>query len=155
MTGGWGWTNISTMAVTVDPALVESARASFERCCRSKDFLPSFYSNFFARCPVIKPMFERTDFTRQHRLLQHALGLLLAFPQQSDTELLRRVADRHSQNDLDVDPKHYECFVDSLIETVRSIDHQFSAEVESAWRTVVAPGIAFMKGRYEKRPSQA
>src|SRR5881296_1278089 len=82
----------------VSPDLIAVARESFNRCCAAGDFSPCFYRNFFRACPEAAPLFARTDFQRQHKLLQHAIGLLLAFPSQPHTEptILTRVADRHS-----------------------------------------------------------
>src|SRR2546421_7749761 len=46
----------------------------------------------------------RSDFERQNKLLRHAFGLLLIFPNQARTEpsVLTRVAERHSRRDLDI-----------------------------------------------------
>ncbi len=62
--------------------------------------------------------------------------------------LLRRVAERHSRADLDIDPSLYPAFVDSLIETSKEFDPQFTADVERAWREALAPGIAYMINKY-------
>ena len=47
-----------------------AAKASFERCCTHGDFFICFYRNFFKNCPEVEPMFQRTDFDRQHKLLR-------------------------------------------------------------------------------------
>jgi hypothetical protein len=95
-------------------------------------------------------VFAHTDFERLHRLLRHALGLLLTFPGQpaSEPNLLARIAERHSRHDLGIDPTLYPFFVDSLVATVRAYDQEFSPAVERAWRRAVAPGIAYMQSRY-------
>lgn len=126
---------------------VALAKASYLRCLNAQDFFPSFYDRFFEACPVVKPMFARTDFDRQHKLLQHAIGLLLSFGAQKGVEpnLLTRVAERHGRNDLKVDPAHYGAFVDSLIQTVARFDPEFTPETEAAWRTATEAGIAYMK----------
>ncbi len=104
----------------VPAELVETARASYQRCCQVPDFVGCFYRNFFATAPHAKARFLKTDFERQHKLLQHAIGLLLSFPMLPATEptILRRVADRHKSDDLDVPPDWYPDFVDALIQTV-------------------------------------
>lgn len=128
---------------------VAVAKASYMRCLNAPDFFPTFYQTFFEACPVVKPMFARTDFDRQHKLLQHAIGLLLSFNTQKDAEpnLLTRVAERHGQHDLKVDPAHYAAFLDSLVLTVRRFDPEFTPEIEAAWREATAPGISYMKGK--------
>lgn len=130
--------------------LVAVARKSYERCCAALDFFPCFYRNFFRACPVAKPLFAKTDFRRQHKLLQHAIGLLLAFPNDaSDTpSVLARVAERHSSRDLDIDPALYTPFVESLIQTVREHDSEFTDRTEDAWRRTLAPGVRYMQSRH-------
>lgn len=132
------------------PEVIAVARESFGRCCATQDFFACFYRNFFRVRPDAAPLFAKTDFHRQHKLLQHAIGLLLAFPNQPRTEptILRRVADRHSRRELGINPSLYPPFVDSLIQTVREHDPQFSAATEDAWKRTLAPGVAYMQSRY-------
>jgi len=134
----------------VDKATTLVAKASYDRCCRSADFLPAFYRNFLAACPKAEPLFAQTDFTRQNKLLQHAVGLLLTFPNQpiSEPTLLSRLAERHSRRDLDIDPVFYGPFVESLLETVSEFDGEFSPVIEAAWRQTVAPGVEYMKSKH-------
>lgn len=142
------------MAATSPPlvpaAILQTARASYERCCAVPDFFSCFYRNLFAAAPEVQPLFEHTDFERQHLLLKHALGLLLAFPARPEEgpTLLSRVADRHSRRDLGIRPELYPPFVDALIQTIAQHDPAFDAEIGGAWRAAVAPGLAFMQGRY-------
>lgn len=134
----------------VSPDASSQARASYQRCCAVADFFACFYRNFFRACPEAEPRFAQTDFERQHKLLQHAIGLLLSFAHQpaENPALLKRVAERHSRRDLDIPPAMYPPFVDALIQTVREHDAQFSAETERAWRQSLASGVAYMQGRY-------
>jgi len=126
------------------------AKESYERCCAHSEFLHEFYTTFLKNCPEAEPMFANSDFDRQTRLLQHAIGLLLLFPAQGAgaPNLLERVAERHSRRDLDIAPRLYDPFVDSLIETARRHDPRFGPEVEAAWRDTLAEGIAYMKSKY-------
>ena len=59
------------------PQQMAAARASFERIAALQNFFPEFYQRFFARCPEARAMFARTNFEHQHRLLKHAISLLL------------------------------------------------------------------------------
>jgi len=126
------------------------ARASYQRCCAVAEFFPLFYRNLFRVAPEIQAMFRQTDFRRQHLLLQHAVGLLLAFPTHPDDghAILKRVAERHSRRDLDVPRQLYPRFVDALVETVAECDPEYTDDAGNAWRAAIAPGIAFMQGRY-------
>lgn len=135
---------------TVDPATVARAKASYKRCLAAGDFIGEFYRRFFAACPEAREKFSRTDFERQHRLLRHAIGLLLTYPGHAggDPGLLTRIADRHSQRDLDAHPSLYPVFVDSLVDTIASYDPAFTPQVAGAWRATLQPGVAYMQSRY-------
>jgi hemoglobin-like flavoprotein len=126
------------------------ARASYERCSTAADFFAAFYARFFELRPEAKPLFANTAFERQHKLLRHAIGLLLSFPGQAEKEpnILARVAERHSRRELGIDASHYPPFLESLIDTVKRYDPQFTPAVEQAWRATLAPGFAYMQSRY-------
>ena len=125
------------------------ARESYERCLRAPDFFAHLYERLLASDPVIPPMFARTEFPRQHRLLQHGIGLLLIYAKRPEVELLDRIAARHSSRGLDVHPRLHPHFVSSLIAAVRHCDPACTPEVEGAWREAVRPGLEFMASRYE------
>jgi len=126
------------------------AKASYDRCCQAPDFLRTFYQNFFAACPEAKPRFAATDFDTQIKLLRHAIGLLLIFPNQPNKEpnLLSRLAERHSTRDLNIEPAFYGPFVDALLTTVRQFDGMYSPTVEAAWRETITPGVEYMKSKH-------
>lgn len=134
----------------VTPEAARAAKASFERCCAVPDFFLCFYRNFFKQCPAAEPMFAKTDFKKQHRLIRHAIGLLLIFPNRpiSEPPLLHRVAERHSRRDLGILPSMYPDFVEALIQTVREHDEACDDAVERSWRETIAPGIAYMQAAY-------
>jgi hemoglobin-like flavoprotein len=125
------------------------ARASYQRCQQAPQFFETFYRYFFEACPATPPMFAGTDFARQHKLLQHAIGLLLSFDQETGGEpnLLTRVAERHGRQGLNVDRTYYGGFLDSLIRTAREFDPEFTDETERAWRVATAKGIAYMQSK--------
>jgi len=141
---------VSKGGEAVDRETMAVAKASYDRCCTVPRFFEDFYNTFFARCPPAKPMFERTDFERQRKLLRHAFGLLLIFPKQPAGEptILARVAERHSRRELGVDPSLYHPFIDALIDTVRRCDPDFTPAVEDAWRRTVRRGVEYMQAKY-------
>lgn len=124
------------------------AQESYSRCLRSPRFFPDLYERLLASDPVIPPMFAKTEFPKQHKLLQHGLGLLLSYANRTDDTLLERIAARHSSSGIGVPPAMYVLFVDSLLATVRELDPKCDAEVERAWREALEPGIEYMKSRY-------
>jgi hemoglobin-like flavoprotein len=128
---------------------VALAKASYLRCQQAPRFFYAFYQRFFESCPAAQPMFANTDFSRQHKLLQHAIGLLLSYGshQESEPNVLTRVAERHGRNDLRIDPAYYQPFLDALIGTAREFDAEFTDATEAAWREATAPAIAYMQSK--------
>jgi hemoglobin-like flavoprotein len=125
------------------------AQQSYSRCLRSPDFLPRFYEHLLASDPAIPPMFAETQFPRQYRLLQHALGLLLSYGNRPDEMLLERLAAKHSAKSIDVRPSWYALFVESLLAAIREFDDGCDGDVEGAWRETLRPGIDYMKSKYD------
>ena len=123
---------------------VATATSSYERCQQAGGFFPTFYEQLLASDPSIPPMFAKTEFPKQHKLLQHGLGLLLSFARRRNPGLLERLANRHGPADLDIPRVLYPKFVFSLLEAVRIHDRQWGPDVEAAWRTAVEPGLRFM-----------
>jgi hemoglobin-like flavoprotein len=124
------------------------AQESYARCQRAPRFFPSFYEHLLECDPAVPPMFAKTEFPKQYKLLQHGLGLLLSYGNRRDDALLDRIAARHSASAVNVSPSMYPLFVESLLATVREHDPRCSAETEAAWREAVRPGIEFMMSRY-------
>ena len=138
------------LVTIADAAVMALAKASYERCRAAPDFFPTFYRAFLATCPEAAPLFAHTDFGKQNKLLRHAVGLLLIFPNQPPGEptLLSRLAERHSRRELKIDPAMYAPFIDSLIATVRQFDSEFTPATEAAWRATVGLGVEYMKAKY-------
>lgn len=134
----------------MDVKVIAMARASYERAVRAPSFFEDFYTEFFRRCPEAEPRFAETDFIRQHRLIRHAIGLLVNYPGRADESpnILERIAERHSRSDLDVPGHMYDPFVDALIAVVAKHDADFSDAVATAWRRTLAPGIEYMRSKY-------
>lgn len=124
------------------------AQESYARCQRSPRFFPSFYEHLLASDPAVPPMFAKTEFPKQYKVLQHGLGLLLSYGNKRDEDLLERIALRHSLSGVNVHPTMYSLFVDSLLATVREHDPRCDVETEAAWRDALRPGIEFMMSRY-------
>ena len=118
---------------------------------RRDEFLDAFYETFVSRSPEIAAKFARTDMQRQKDMLYQSLRHMLLFSvERRASEELRRTAERHSRSQINVEPRLYDIWLDSLIETAQQFDTFFSEEVELAWRVVLAPGIAYMKFKYDK-----
>ena len=134
-------------------------RESYHRALESEpdrdEFLEAFYDNFTSKADEIAFKFAQTDMQRQKEMLYQSLHHMVDFSvRRQASEDLRRIAERHSASQIDVEPRLYDVWLDSLIETVQLFDPQFTEEIELAWRVVLAPGIVYMKFKYDKPSAQ-
>ncbi len=117
---------------------------------QQRHFLTRFYETFTARSPRIADHFAGTDMARQKEMLAQSIHEMVEFSTtRVASERLRQVAIRHNRRERDVAPELYEAWLDSLVATAREFDSGFDDELELAWRVVLAPGIAYMKFRYD------
>jgi len=129
----------------------ESYHRALESESQQDEFLDAFYEAFMSKSDEIAAKFAKTDMRRQREMLYRSLRHMVDFSvQRRASEDLRKIAERHSASQIDIDPGLYDTWMDSLIETVQLFDSRFTDEIELAWRVVLAPGIAYMKFRYDK-----
>jgi hemoglobin-like flavoprotein len=129
----------------------ESYDRAVESESRRDEFLEAFYETFMSKSDEIAAKFAHTDMQRQKEMLDHSLCHMVDFSvQRQATEELRKIAERHSVSQIDIDPGLYDIWLDSLIETAQLFDALFTEEIELAWRVVLAPGIVYMKFKYDK-----
>lgn len=133
--------------VSAPPEIVDIAETSYHRI-HSDAFFRAFYQRLLASDPRIPPMFAKTDFAKQTKLLQHSIGLLFIYAKRANPAILDRIASRHATGEVGVPPDMYPLWVDALVATIAEYDPRCTPEVEQAWRQAVAPGIAFMISRY-------
>ena len=112
-------------------------------------FLDAFYKNFLASSPEVAHKFEHTSFDKLTRMLSISIVHIAKYYQTRQPDpLLKVLAARHSQHDLDIEPALYKHWVDALIGTVETYDPEFNNTTREAWRRVLEPGVEFMKSRY-------
>ncbi len=123
---------------------------SLERCTVHPEFLDRFYQTFIASSPEVAKKFKHTDFRRQKILLRTSLYMMMlaAMDKSEAQEYLKQIAHVHSRGGHDIRPELYDLWLDCLIRTVKEFDPAFSKNIENAWRTMMQPGIEFMKSRY-------
>lgn len=133
----------------------ESYQRTFESEAERDEFLDAFYETFVSKSNKIAAKFARTDMQRQKKMLYRSLHHMVDFSvQRQASEDLRRIAERHSAAQIDIEPGLYDIWLDSLIETVQLFDPRFTEEIELAWRIILAPGIVYMKFKYDKPASE-
>lgn len=127
-------------------------RASLKRCLATPDFLHDFYEMFMASSDTVREKFSMTDFPRQTRVLADSLFIMAVASESKDDAIawreLDRLAEMHSRAGLDVAPQLYGDWLECLIDAARRHDPSFSAEVESAWRQSLLPGIEHLRAAY-------
>ena len=114
-------------------------------------FFDTFYRHFLDSSDEARAKFQRTDFSRQKGMLRESIGHMERLSQfkRADEQVLK-LAVRHSRADLDIPPRLYDVWLDSLIAAVAVHDPEFDQEVEVAWRMQLAAGIEYMKFKYDK-----
>lgn len=129
----------------------ESCHRVMDSELQRDEFLDAFYETFMSKSDEIATKFAHTDMQRQKEMLYQSLHHMLDFSvERKASEELRRIAERHSMSQINVEPRMYDIWLDSLIDAARSFDPRFTEEVELAWRVILAPGIAYMKFKYDK-----
>ncbi len=125
-------------------------RASFDRCEKSGDFAECFYEIFLNSSPEIAPLFAKTDFEQQRRLLRATVYIIVTrdVDDPRGQETLERIGRSHGRSELDIRPELYEIWLDSLCETAKRLDPGWTPDLESSWRERMAPGIALITSLY-------
>jgi len=132
------------------PMDMKDVQASFGRCCLHPNFLDTFYNAFMATSPEVARLFKNTDFTRQKKMLQMSLNLLISHAMGIGIVdgYLHQLAEKHSRHHLNVEPHHYTAWLNSLMKAVKQHDPKYTPALEQAWRTGLGHGIELIKSRY-------
>ncbi len=122
---------------------------SLARCLTSHGFLDRFYELFLSSSDEVALKFKDTDFARHKRMLEDSLSLMtnVSGAPSEDLAYQDRVAHRHGLDVLDIGPELYELWRESLLQAVREFDGHFDANIERAWRNVLAEGVEYMQSQ--------
>jgi hemoglobin-like flavoprotein len=128
--------------------------SSYQRLTDNKaareNFFDVFYKNFLASSTDVFELFRETNIQQQRNVLYNSFKHMLQFAMaQTCSDEFERIAHQHSKSKLDIPPHLYDFWLESLITTVKQQDTQFTDDVDLAWRTIMAPSIAFMKFHYD------
>lgn len=120
----------------------------------SKDgigFFDAFYARFIGSGPEVAAYFSKSDMPQQKKMVERSFYRMLAFyTTNQDDDYMRNIASRHGAEGVNVDPKLYDVWLDSLVETVIEYDPQINSEIELAWRLIMSSGITYMKHHYDR-----
>lgn len=134
----------------LDQDKIKSVQNSYGRCLGEGDVVDSFYTIFLESHPDVKSKFSKTDFVEQKKLLRHGISLMIMYA--SDNFVgkngLERIQDSHSKGKLDIDPRFYSYWKESLLKAVEKHDKLFDEHIEKNWQVVLDTGIEFIKKGY-------
>ena len=116
-----------------------------------KDFFAAFYDAFTARSAAAAEKFSGVDMAAQRAHLKNSLDQMVYFSiDRQAGARMEQIAATHSRSGRNISPELYTSWLDALVDTVREYDEDFDAEVEAAWRIVLAPGISYMQLMYSR-----
>ncbi len=123
---------------------------SVKRCTASSGFIPAFYNRFLNSSEEIRKKFRFTDFDKQHQMLTRSLELCVGATAGDPDSLaeMRQRATSHDRDHLNIEPRWYDSWLETIIATARDFDDQWSDEVESAWRTILGHVVGYMIRKY-------
>ncbi len=124
--------------------------SSLDRCKESASFIPAFYDHFLNSSDEVRQKFKNTDFEQQEHMLLRSLELT-AMAVSGDPAGLRELRDRsetHDRHHLNIEPWFYELWLQSIIQTARDFDPQWTEDIENAWRTILGHVITHMVAHY-------
>lgn len=126
----------------------ETVVASYDRCQEAGDFFESFYTRFLQKSPELPGMFAKTDFTRQRRMLKQSLFEMMIYYrgiEDSADDEIDKLAVRHRE--MNVTQRHYNLWLESLIQTILEFDSQANEKVIAAWQAAMEPGLTAMRAK--------
>ena len=128
----------------------EEVKNSFARCGESDGFYDTFYDVFLAKSPEIPPLFAKTDFKKQKQVLKATAALMVRHKlnEEKASVALQKVGKTHSQNGYCIRPDLYALWLDSLCETVKQHDPEYTPALEAQWRERMQEGIDFIVAAY-------
>lgn len=123
---------------------------SYGRCIAKGEFIPAFYERFLKAHPEVKEKFAKTDFDEQYKLLRHGINLMIMFAADNVAGKagINRIMQSHSRGRMNIEPKFYSIWKQSLLQTVAEKDRQYTPEVGKAWDEVLEKGIKHIVGGY-------
>lgn len=138
------------------PIDFQSVKKSYGRCMITREtkeaFFNTFYSKFLNSNPAIAQMFKHTKFDKQITMLKNAISMAILFAEKQDDlarDVLTKFRRSHSRARINVKPEYYEFWLNSLVDTLRECDPQFSVQLEADWRDMLQVTIDYMIEGYD------
>ncbi len=130
--------------------MTNQVKDSFDRCEASGDFAEEFYNIFLSSSAEVAAKFAETNFAKQRKLVRAPVYIMVTRqvddPQARET--LERIGESHGRSELDIRPDLYELWLDSVCQTVKLLDPEWTQALQLAWRDQLRPGISFITSHY-------
>ena len=118
-------------------------------------FFGRFYELFQRADPRVTGFFSKTDIARQLSMLEESLLHMVDFSRSRvPSKRIEDLADYHGENRMNIPARLFEVWLECLLDTLRERDREFDKDTETAWRVILAPGLAYMKSRCSGRPDR-
>lgn len=127
------------------------------RSIDGRSFFERFYDEFLNSSPSIAGKFSGTDMAQQQAHLRASVKHVIDFATSGKPDIrMRQLARSHSKAGNDISHELYDLWLDSLVAALAEFDPEFDTRLELAWRSIMAPGIKYMRSRHdvEGRPAQ-
>ena len=127
------------------------------RSLDGQSFFECFYDKFLSSSPDIAAKFSETDMLQQQAHLRASVKHVIDFAISGKPGIrIRQIARSHSKSGKDISHELYDLWLDSLIGALAEFDTEFDTAVELSWRSIMAPGIQYMRSRHdvEGRPAR-
>lgn len=136
--------------MAIEKETLEHVRSSFSRCILAEGFIDRFYELFLASHPEIAPKFAKTNFDKQKGLLVQGIlySIQLADGNKAGESGLTPIRKSHNRKRLNIEPRFYRYWVDSLVRAVSEKDYKYSYTLENHWRDALKPVVEFMTAGY-------
>jgi len=126
---------------------------SYHRCVASEAFIPAFYECFLGASEEISNKFRFTNFEKQDKMLRLSLEACAAATD-NESEALREIRKQsrtHDRHHLNIEPRFYDIWLETIIATARDFDDHWTDEVEAAWRRPLSHVMQYIFGNTKRR----
>ena len=130
---------------------IEQVKQSFDRCPSKDDIIDKFYGLFFDIHPDIKPLFTKTNYDTQKKMLLQGLDLAIMFATDEPVGKtgINRIRKSHNKSGLNIPPELYPYWKVSFLQTISELDPEFTDELKQQWDMVLQKSIDYIIAGHE------
>lgn len=96
-------------------------------------------------------MFKNISFDKQISVLKNAISMSIMYAEKQDElakDVLTKIRKSHSRERFNVKPEYYDYWLQSLIDTLKVCDPNFSDTIEQDWRDMMQVTIDYITEGY-------